>query len=105
MSAYLYSVEALVPGGNDLAAIGDPKDDIITKGAVKGLTARIALFSVGYSFRSNATLQQGSNPQTYYHIAKDECNDIMNSGQHNLNPSFRRQFFQNIWRMRRDNCL
>ena len=34
-------------------------------------------------------MQRGSNYLTYYQIAKDECNDIINSGQHSLNPSYK----------------
>lgn len=85
----LKTAEDLVPWRGELASIGDPLDERITKGAVKGLRARIALFRGGYSLRSNGTIQRGSNYQTYYQIAKDECNDIINSGQHSLNPSYK----------------
>jgi hypothetical protein len=34
-------------------------------------------------------MRRGANHLFYYQIAKDECNDIIQSGQHNLNPSFR----------------
>jgi hypothetical protein len=34
-------------------------------------------------------MKRGSNYLAYYQIAHDECNDIMSSGQHALNPSFR----------------
>ena len=91
--AELKTAEDLVPWRNELASIGDNIDERITKGAVKGLRARIALFRGGYSLRSNATIQRGSNYQTYYQIARDECNDIMSSGQHNLNSSFK-----SLWR-------
>ena len=87
--ADLKTAEDLVPWRNDLAVIGDPKDERITKGAVKGLRARIALFRGGYSLRSDGTIQRGSNYTNYYQIAHDECADIMASGQHNLNPSFK----------------
>ncbi|RNA61534.1 RagB/SusD family nutrient uptake outer membrane protein [Chryseobacterium nematophagum] len=61
----------------------------ISKAAVKGLRARIALARAGYSLRRNPQLMmQGSNPQKYYQIAYDECKDIINSGQHSLNPSY-----------------
>ena len=91
--ADLKTAEDLVPWRNDLATIGDPLDERITKGAVKGLRARIALFRGGYSLRSNGTLQQPSDFLTYYQIARDECNDIINSTQHALNPSFK-----SLWR-------
>lgn len=85
----LKTAEDLVPWKNDLAAIGDPIDERITKASVKGLRARIALYRGGYSLRMTGGMQRGSNYQTYYQIAKDECNDIINSGQHSLNPSFK----------------
>lgn len=83
----------LVPWRNDVTAIGDPVDERITKGVVKGLRARIALFRGGYSLRNtSATLERSADYLTYYQIARDECNDIINSGQHNLVPSFRSLF-------------
>jgi hypothetical protein len=85
----LKAASALVPWRNELTAIGDQQDERITKGAVKALRARIALYRAGYSLRKTGTMVQGSNAATYYQIAKDECNDIINSGQHKLNPSFK----------------
>jgi hypothetical protein len=79
----------LVPWRNDLAAIGDAQDERITKGTVKALRARIALFRAGYSLRRSGTMAQGSNPATYYKIALDECAEIMASGQHTLNSSYK----------------
>lgn len=79
----------LVPWRKDVAAIGDPLDERITKGAVKALRARIALYRAGYSLRRNGQMTQGSDPATYYKIAMDECADIIASGQHGLNASFR----------------
>ena len=85
----LRTAEDLVPWRGEVAAIGDSPDERITKGAVKGLRARIALFRGGYSLRSNASMQRGSDYLTYYQIARDECNSIITSGQHNLNPSYK----------------
>ena len=48
----------LVPWRNELAAIGDGLDERITKGTVKALRARIALFRGGYSLRSDATMKR-----------------------------------------------
>lgn len=79
----------LVPWRNEVTTIGDPVDERLTKGAIKALRARIALFRGGYSLRKDATMKRGADYLTYYQIAKDECNDIIGSGQHNLNPSFR----------------
>jgi len=65
----------------------------ITKAAVKGLRARIALARAGYSLRrSPRVMAQGSNPQVYYKIAYDECKDIITKGDHGLNASFEAVF-------------
>jgi hypothetical protein len=87
--ADLKTAEDLVPWRNDVTAIGDPVDERLTKGAVKGLRARIALFRGGYSLRSDGSMKRSADYQAFYQIAKDECNDIMTSAQHALNPSFK----------------
>jgi starch-binding outer membrane protein, SusD/RagB family len=87
--ADLKVAEDLVPWRTDIAAIGDQIDERLTKGAVKGLRARIALFRGGYSLRQDGAIKRGSDFLTYYQIAKDECNEILNSGKHTLNPSFK----------------
>jgi hypothetical protein len=78
----------LVPWRNEVTAIGDVPDERLTKGAVKGLRARIALYRGGYSLRRDGVMRRGSNYQDFYQIAKDECTDIISSGQHSLNPSY-----------------
>lgn len=85
----LATAAGLVPWRNELGSIGDQPDERITKAAVKALRARIALFRGGFSLRQNGQMTRGSNHTSYYQIAKDECNDIINSGQHTLNPSFK----------------
>lgn len=85
----LEEAATLVPWRSEITSIGDPIDERITKGAVKALRARIALFRGGFSLRQNGQMQRGTNHQAYYQIARDECNDIMNSGEHTLNPSFK----------------
>jgi hypothetical protein len=90
----LKTAATLVPWRNEVGSAGDPVDERITKGAVKGLRARIALFRGGYSLRgvrpsALGQMVRGANPQTYYQIARDETNDIINSNQHSLNPSFK----------------
>jgi hypothetical protein len=79
--------ETLVPWRSEVT-----KNERITQGAVRGLRARIALYRGGYSLRSNGELVRGSNSTQYYQIAKDECNAIMTSTQHALNPSFQSVF-------------
>jgi starch-binding outer membrane protein, SusD/RagB family len=79
----------LVPWRDEVTAIGDPIDERITKGTVKGLRARIALYRGGYALRSDGTMKRNADYATYYQIAKDECNSIISSGKHTLNPSFK----------------
>jgi hypothetical protein len=85
----LNTAAGLIPWRNDVTSIGDVLNERITKGAVKGLRARIALFKGGYSLRSDATMKRPVNYLDYYQIAKKECEEIINSGQHNLNPGFK----------------
>ncbi|MBS1567702.1 MAG: RagB/SusD family nutrient uptake outer membrane protein [Bacteroidetes bacterium] len=87
--ADLKTAEDLVPWRNDLGTIGDAPDERLTKGSIKGLRARIALFKGGYSLRSDGQMHRPSDYLTYYQIARDEANDIINSGQHSLNTSFK----------------
>jgi len=89
MLADLKTAEDLVPWRNEIATIGDPVDERITKGTVKGLRARIALFRGGYSLRQDGVIKRGSNYQAYYKIARDETNDIIASNQHSMNPNFK----------------
>lgn len=91
--ADLKTAADLVPWKNEVTAIGDQVDERITKGTVKGLRARIALFRGGFALRSDGTMKRASDYQAYYQIAKEECNDIINSAQHALNPSFK-----NLWK-------
>jgi len=79
----------LVPWRNEITGIGDQLDERITKGTVKGLRARIALFRGGFGLRSDGSMKRPADYLTYYQIAKDECNEIIASNQHSLNPSFR----------------
>lgn len=79
----------LVPWRNDLAAIGDVADERITKGTVKALRARIALFRGGYKLSQQGVMYRNADYLDYYKIAKKECEDIVASGQHSLNPSYK----------------
>ncbi|WP_026905036.1 RagB/SusD family nutrient uptake outer membrane protein [Pedobacter glucosidilyticus] len=65
----------------------------ITKGVVKGLRARIALTRGGYSLRRNPQVMARKDDYlTYYTIARDECKEIIESGEHGLNPNFENLF-------------
>ncbi len=90
--------ETLVPWRTDLAALGDPADERITKGAVKALRARIALYRGGYSLRRASSMygQIVARPAdylTYYKIAVSECSDLLTRrDEHTLNPSYQALF-------------
>lgn len=64
----------------------------ITKGAVRALRARIALFRGGYSLRLNRNMERPSNYLDFYEIARDECKAIIDRGEHNLDASFEAVF-------------
>ncbi len=86
----LKTAATLMPWRAELASIGDPIDERLTKGTAKALRARIALARGGYSLRQDSkTMERRSDYLKYYQIAKDECYEIMQSGQHNLNPSYK----------------
>lgn len=80
----------LVPWRDEL---GEYKSFRLTKGAIKALRARIALARGGYSLR-NDTRKMERRPDylKYYQIAFEECNDIIKSGKHNLNPVYENIF-------------
>jgi hypothetical protein len=90
--ADLAEAATLVPWRTEVTA-----DERITQGAVRALRARIALFRGGYSLRRNRLMERGSNYITYYQIAKDECNTIMQrTADHKLNASYQAVFKDNI---------
>ena len=90
--ADLADASALVPWRSQV-----PADERITQGAVRALRARIALARGGYSLRSATnTMQRPSNYKDFYQIARDECNAIMQSGEHHLNLSYQAIFKNGI---------
>lgn len=71
---------------------GDPPTRI-SKSAVKGLRARIALARGGYSLRRDPQLMQRRDDyKEFYEIARQECSDIIESGEHGLNPVYENLF-------------
>jgi starch-binding outer membrane protein, SusD/RagB family len=71
-----------------------PRSERITKGAVKALRAKLALFRGGFALRGNGKMERGANHLEYYKIARDECADIMaKRTEHTLNPNF-----EDIWK-------
>lgn len=69
-------------------------DTRITKGTVKGLRARIALFRGGYLLNETTHAEERSpNYLDYYKIAMQECADVMaRRDQHDLNPVYENIF-------------
>lgn len=94
----LLTAENLVPWRTDVATVGDPADERITKGAVKALRARIALYRGGYSLRRASSpygqvMARPADYKNYYQIAWNECNDLMaRRDEHTLNASFNTVF-------------
>ena len=81
--------ETLVPWRKD----GNLTSERISQGAIRALRARLALFRGGYSLRRSGGVQRGSDYLTYYQIARDECNAIIQrNDQHALNPSYESLF-------------
>ena len=92
----LQTAEALVPWRSGVAALGDNVDERLTKGGVKALRARIALYRGGWSLRGSQ-MQRPSDYLAYYQIADTECASIISSGEHALDPSF-----QDLWQNQLD---
>jgi hypothetical protein len=90
----LLLAEDMVPWRTEIGLIGDGQDERITKGAVKALRAKIALFRGGYSLRkSTAAMGRTSDYLKYYTIARDECADLMlRRDQHTLVPTYKAIF-------------
>jgi hypothetical protein len=94
----LQTAENLVPWRTDIAALGDLPDERITKGAVKALRARIALYRGGYSLRRASSpygqiMARPADYLTYYQIAWNECNDLMaRRDEHTLNAGYNTVF-------------
>jgi hypothetical protein len=65
----------------------------VNRGFAKGLRARIAMQYAGYSLRNKThETRRGRNWQEYYRIANQECKEIMDSRQHQLNPGYENIF-------------
>ncbi len=85
----LKEAEALVPWRSEF----QQPTTRITKAAVKGLRARIALARGGYSLRRETRMmERRADYLKYYEIARQECLDIIQRGENGLNPSFENLF-------------
>jgi hypothetical protein len=89
----LLAAEDLVPWRTEV-----PRNERVTKGAVKALRAKMALFRGGYSLRGRkgapGVMERRADYLKYYQIAKQECADLMaNRTQHTLNTNY-----ESIWK-------
>ncbi|MBO0951313.1 RagB/SusD family nutrient uptake outer membrane protein [Fibrella forsythiae] len=84
--ADLKTAADLLPWRTDAGA----RNERITKGAAKALRARIALYRGGYSLRRDSkVMERRADYATYYQIARDETNDLMQRrDQHTLNTDY-----------------
>ncbi|WP_205500014.1 RagB/SusD family nutrient uptake outer membrane protein [Rufibacter psychrotolerans] len=74
------------------AESGDPTTRV-TKAAVKGLRARIALARGGYALRRDSRqMERRANYREFYEIARQECLDIIQRGENSLNPVYENVF-------------
>ena len=98
MIADLLTAEPLVPWRS---AAGS--DERISKGAVKALRARLALYRASFYYDPETkSMLQAADRNTYYEIVRTECNDLMsNRAEHDLNASFEEPF-RAICEYRRD---
>ena len=82
----LKEAEDMMPWPND----NDKTKNVerVSKSFVKGLRARIALYAGGYSYRADGTVRRSNDPalsvDNMYKIARDECEDVINSGKNKL---------------------
>ncbi|WP_316748533.1 RagB/SusD family nutrient uptake outer membrane protein [Pedobacter gandavensis] len=83
--------QTLVPWRSKIADYGSFR---FTKGAIKGLRARIALARGGYALRTDSRkMERRADFLTYYKIAEKECAEIIAAaGEHDLNPSYENVF-------------
>jgi hypothetical protein len=102
--ANLHQAESLVPWQSAL-----PVQETLSKNAIKGIRARIALSAAGYSLRPvngtvitrTSTLQMSKRNDAarikeLYQIASDECREIIEHGENELNPSFKQLFLNYV---------
>ncbi|MDO9554457.1 RagB/SusD family nutrient uptake outer membrane protein [Rhodonellum sp.] len=68
----------------------------ISQGAARALRAKIALFRGGYSLRLDRQMKRSADYLSFYNIARDEALAVIQSGAHNLNPSFENVFREGI---------
>ncbi|MDF7812896.1 RagB/SusD family nutrient uptake outer membrane protein [Hymenobacter sp. YC55] len=90
--------EKLVPWRSTVAA-----DERITKGAVKALRARLALYRASYYFDPKTSrMERAPDYKQFYDTVRTECRELMaQRSEHSLNTSFE-ESFRAIAEYRRD---
>jgi len=97
--ADLLQAEKLVPWRSKAGTA----DERITKGAVKALRARIALFRGGYSLKGT-TMERPADYLDFYRITRQECAELMaNRSEHSLNKNFE-EVFKSINQLRSESA-
>jgi len=93
-SIYEYLIQDIKDVEDYLPWLSDYKNSRrVTKGFAKGLRARMALAYAGYSLRNNTfETRRGRYWEDYYVIANEECKELIESGEHSLNPSYEAVF-------------
>jgi hypothetical protein len=90
--------QKLVPWRSNAGAASER----ITKGAVKAVRARLAMYRAGYQLRG-FDMTRPADSKKYYEIARQECAELMaHRGEHTLNPKFE-DVFRSINELRFDN--
>ncbi|MGO4291830.1 RagB/SusD family nutrient uptake outer membrane protein [Chitinophaga sp. RAB17] len=69
-------------------------DERVSRNGVRGMLARVALFSGGYSLRQNGKMERPANYKDFYVLAQKQTAEIMASGKNALNPGYE-QYFRN----------
>jgi len=95
-SIYSFLLADLKTVENYIPWMTDTKTSVrVSRGFTKGLRARIALASGGYSLRNKTfETRRGTHWQNDYLIANQECLEIIESAKHQLNPNFENIFRQ-----------
>lgn len=67
----------------------------ISKTAAQAMLARVCMFKAGYKLTVKGDMLRPDNYKDYYNKAIELCDDVINSGKHELNPSYE-QVFKNM---------
>jgi len=69
-------------------------DERVSKGAVKGVLARVLLYRGGFSLRADGLMKRPDNYLQYYQKAAQQTKEVIESNEHKLNDDYE-QLFKN----------